>query len=616
MTPNFQTLDVTRNWRHIYLLESRQWWSQCTSQLDPEHDLVLTYDFGLRREALDRGAVALYVDHLVDPARMERNNLLTYEFFRGWHRDATGGDLFTHQGIPFGFAFRIEIWNDLIFQARIRASLERLRELRFQKLFVGTRSGLIEAVLQEMGIAFVTVAPDTAPGPPPYFFPIHQWMDEKVRSRKFKHQLKPFVARVLGVSRLWLRRHTGGRGYTKPTVFVQEYHPSRRILQHLQSDQRLRVVLAQYSWAPGLRKLWVEHPIPVWGSRKRFTAEAMQLMRRFREARQAKLVLEGGLDVTAGIFAAIEKRVAAQLPETLQTLNCVLRYLDHNPLSLEVMIANIGRMNTLVDCVCKARGVPSFFIINGMLAHAYLDEGKYADTINAYSSSIAGNYFRGMKNVCALGDPRMDDYALAKKLPRERTKRLTVTIGASGHNITNLSSYVAVEFEFLHDVLHALQTIAEEGTPLQVIIKVRDNGYREQYEAFTAEYFPGLVSEIHHSAPIRSILERTDFYISIYSQTLIEAACLGIPSVYYKKDTETLFAPFDGESELVTANSTAGMVTALRDFLAGHERFKAFLRRETLEKYIGPLDGQNLTRNLQRIYDSLGLPPPPPEATT
>ena len=610
MTTNFQTLDVTRAWRNVYLLESRQWWPECAHQLDPEQDLVLTYDFGLRHAAAGRGATALYLDHLVDPARMELNNHLTYAFFRDWHRDTTGHDLFTYRGIPFGFAFRIEIWNDLIFQDRLRACLERLRELRFQQLIVGSRSGLTESVLREMGLNFVTAPADAAPAPPTYFFPIHQWMDEKVRSRKLRHQVKPFVARVLGASRLWLSKLASRRKRTRPTVFVQEYHPTRRILQHLQSDPRLRVVLAQYSWAPGLRKLWVEHPIPVWGSQQRFSEEATRLLQRFREQRQARLILESGLDVSAGILAVLEKRVAAQLPETLRTLDSVLRYLDHNPISLEVMISNIGRMNTLVDCVCKARGIPSFFIINGILAHAYLDEGKYADTINAYSNSIAGNYFRGMRNVIALGDPRMDDYAGAKRRQRNRSEPLTVTIGASGHNITNLNSYVAVEFEFLHDVLRALQTLKDSGTALQVIIKVRDNGYREQYEAFTAEYFPGLVGEIQHSTPIRSILERTDFYVSIYSQTLIEAACLGIPGVYYKKDTETLFAPFDGASELVTAGSVAEMVTVLRDFLAGHERFNAFLQRETLEKYIGPLDGRNLARNLQRIYDSLGLAPP------
>ncbi|HEY6925283.1 MAG TPA: hypothetical protein VI653_17540 [Steroidobacteraceae bacterium] len=608
MSTNFFALDVTRAYRHVYLLESRQWWPQLQEQFDPAQDLVLTYDFGLRNEIQRRGGVALYVDHLVDPARMERNNFLTYEFFRRWHLDATGDDIFTYRQIPFGFSFRIEIWNDLIFGVRIRASLARLRELHFKTLIVGTHGNLIESALVELGVPFTPIAPGSGPPVAAYFFPIARWMDEKVRSRKLKHQLKPLAARITGLSRLWLRRLTAGRK-RKPAVFIQEYYPTRRILQYLQRDPRLQVVLAQYSWAPGLRKLLIEHAVPVWGNTRKFQEEANRLMEHFRRARYAKLVLEDGLDVTAGIFAVLEKRVAAQLPETLRTLSCVLHFFDRNPVQLEVMVANIGRMNALVHAVCQARGVPSYLIINGMLVHAYLDESKYADRINAYSVSIRDHYFRGMSNVFSLGDPRMDDYANAAQRPRTRPGPVAVTIGTAGHNITNLSSYVAVEFEFLHDILLALQIVQERGTRAHIVIKVRDNGYRDQYAAFVAEYFPGLVAEIVQGTPMRPILDRTDFYISIGSQTLIEAACLGIPSVYYKKDTEVMYPPFDAASELVTVSTVEQMVQAFEDFLSGQARFAAFMQRQTLEKYIGPLDGRNLQRNLDQIYGLLGLDP-------
>jgi CDP-glycerol glycerophosphotransferase (TagB/SpsB family) len=169
---------------------------------------------------------------------------------------------------------------------------------------------------------------------------------------------------------------------------------------------------------------------------------------------------------------------------------------------------------------------------------------------------------------------------------------------------------VAVEFEFLHDVLQALQIVKAQGADLSITIKVRDNGYRSQYEAFVQEYFPGLVELIADRVPIRSILERSDFYISIYSQTLFEASCLGIPCLYYKKDDEILFAPFDGRSELVTVSTTQDLVTAVTDFLAGHDRFDAFLQREVMEKYIGPLDGGNVERNLNQIYGLLQQPAP------
>ena len=152
-------------------------------------------------------------------------------------------------------------------------------------------------------------------------------------------------------------------------------------------------------------------------------------------------------------------------------------------------------------------------------------------------------------------------------------------------------------------MLKALQTVKEQGESLRVVIKVRANGYRGQYESFVAEYFPGMVSEIIDSQPMATVLEKTDFYISIYSQTLFEASCLRIPCLYYKKDTEILDPPFNGDCELVTVNNVKDLVHAITDFQNGHSRYDAFLQKQVMEKYIGPLDGLNLERNLNFIYE-------------
>lgn len=597
------SLDTTRAYRRVYILDSRNEWSACRPGFDPQHDLVLTFDFGLRQAVEQLGGTALFLDHLLEPAALEQDNFRVYEFLRTWHRDAAAADIFRFRGVDFGFSLRIEIWNDLIFQTRLRLCLEQVARLRREALIVATRAATVESVLAEMGMAFER-APSAAGTPlPVYAFPIHRWMDEQLRSRKFKHLLKPFVARVLGLGRLWWARLLGSR---RRAVFVQEYYPTRRILQLLQREPGLRVVQAQYSWAPGLTKLLREHPIPLWGSPHEYARDAAALLRAWRERRAARLVLGSGLDVSAGMYRVIEERIASQLADSLRVLACVIEYLDANPLQLEVMISNIGKLNTLVDCVCRSRGVRSYLIINGVLAQAYMDEGKYASVINAYSSSIRDHYFRGMDNIVCLGDPRMDAYV--PLLPRKRGERgtATITIGAAGYNVTNLNSYVAVEFDFLNDVLLAVRQLKERGVDVRVIVKVRDNGYRDQYERFVAEYFPGVVQEVLDATPMRQVLERTDFYISIYSQTLFEASCLGIPALYYKKDTESLFPPFDGRSELVTATSVEQLVAAFEDFLAGGARFDAFLRRDVMEQYIGPLDGRNLERNMNQIHAMLG----------
>jgi len=609
---NSDLCQIGKEYRKIFIVESRAWWPNCRDCFDPSADLVLTYDFGLRREVEALGGIALFIDHLVSPECMQQNNFLVYEFFRNWHLDAEGRDIFVSQGVAFGFSFRLEIWNDLIFLARTRLCVEKVIQMHCSQLLVGTQAMLIESILNELNVSFDAVPCGAVPSSTGYFFPIHRWMDEKVRSRKLRHKIKPLVARIVGRIRQWVAR-LSLVNIGKIAVFVQEYYPSRRIIDQLQRDTQLRVILAQYSWAPGIAKLFREHPIPIWGNLRNYRVEAGELLSRFRATRQSRLILTGNIDITNQIVEVIERRVAAVLSETLRTLDCVNRYFDRNPIRLEVMISNLGRMNSLVDCICKHRGIRSYMIVNGMLVHEYLDEAKYADTINAYSMSMRNNYFRSMTNVVCLGDPRMDDYALSGPRSINRVTP-TVTIGTSGHNITNLDSYVAVEFDFLSDVLRALRVVKDRGVALRIVIKVRSNGYRQQYEDFVQEYFPGLVNEILQTVPMRTVLERTDFYISIYSQTLFEASCLGIPCLFYKKDTETMFAPFDGASELVTVDNVEDLVGACDDFLAQHPRFDAFLKRSNMEKYIGFLDGKNLDRNLDYIYELLGILRAPGEA--
>lgn len=598
-----RTPDRKRPYRHILILESRDWWESCKSSFDPEKDIVLTYDLWLKREVERLGGQAFYVDHLVDNLVMQENNFLIYKFFHEWHWDADGKDIFEYRGIPFGFSFRLEIWNDFVFYARTRICLEALRGLGYEALFAGTQLGLIESALSEMKLSFVPVPADKAKDCETYYFPIHRWMDEKVRYKGIggvKYHLRDMASAMQGTLMSWADHLPGWRN-GKPAIFIQEYHPTRKLVQRLHQDSRVRLVLASFSRNRG----WFRY-IPVWGRVKKYQGEADTLMRNFRAKRCSRLILSNGVDISEGIYRIIDERISNRIAEAVRTLDCVIRYLDKNPIKLEVLIANIGQVAPLVDCVCKSRGIPSYLIINGMLGNDFLDEGKYATVINSYSVSIKEHYFRGMDNIVCLGDPRMDAYVQQAAHPRAINREApTVTIGASGHNNVDLNSYLAVEFEFLHDVLQALRIVKERGVRLRIVIKVRANGYRGQYEAFAREYFPGLVDEILDNAPMGTVLERTDFFISIYSQTLFEASCLGIPCLYYKKDTEIMDPPFDGLSELVTVGNVDDLIGAIADFRSCHERYDAFLERGVMEKYMGPLDGGNLERNLNFIYGML-----------
>lgn len=597
-----QLLDTNRKYRNILILESKDWWRSCLDLYDPIQDLVLTYDFGLQQEVNRIGGQAFYIDHLVGNQVMQENNFLAYRFLKKWYLAHDGTDIFTYREIPFGAALRIEIWNDFIFYIRNRICLEKLRELYFEKIFVATKLGLVEGVLDEMKISFSPICRESKEGQETYYLPIQQWMDEKIRYKGFggvKYRLRDIASAIQGSVMTWIDCLLGWRN-TKPAIFVQEYYPTRRIVQRLMQEHKVRLVLATFSRSLG----WFRY-VPVWGGVKKYEDQAKVLMQGFRARKFAPLILSNGVDVSESIYRIIDERISVRLAETIRTLDCVMRYLEKNPIKLEVLIANIGHVATLVDCVCKTKRIPCYLIINGFMSGDFLDESKYASIINAYSSSIKEHYFKGMDNIVCLGDPRMDQYSHGNASRIINRDVPNITIGASAHSIVDLNSYLAVEFDFIYDILSALRIVKNKGVCLRIVIKTRANGYRWQYENFTKEYFPELEIKILDSIPFNRVLEKTDFYISLYSQTLFEASCLGIPCLYYKNDSEILDPPFDGSSELVTVDNVDDLVEAIADFRSGNERYDAFLQRSVMEKYIGPLDGGNLERNLNFIYEIL-----------
>lgn len=591
--------------RNIFIVESRERWSAVQPNFDPAQDFVLTYDFALRKLVEDSGGTARYVDHLCEQSLMQENNFLMYRFFREWHLDADGADIFRYREVDFGFSFRIEIWNDYTFYVRSRLCLEQLRGFDYQQIYLDSGLPLLRETLDDMGLAFEVLecsasAESAADG---YFFPIHRWMNERLRIRLPRHVLRDLVVTVQGVAMSWLDRLADWSG-ARVGVFIQEYHPTRQLLQRLRQHQGIRVLQAHFSAAPGLMKFLRERPIPVYGRMKQFQEPATRLMEAFRQRRSAHLILSNGVDITVAVNRIIDRKIVEVLPEVLRALDCVIRYLDRHPLRLEILIANLGQVAMLVDCVAKSRGVPSYMIINGLLGNEYLDEAKYATVINSYSTSIRDNYFRGMNNIVCLGDPRMDAYAHlpAKNINRSKP---TITIGASGFSNIDLNSFLAVEFEFLHDVLLAIRNLNNPEQRFRVVLKVRPNGYSELYLKFTEEYFPDMVDLIVDNVPMRTVLDDTDLFISIYSQTLFEASCMGIPVIYHKNDREIIDPPFDGKSELVTTFDVSDLEQALQDFLMGSNRFDAFLDKSVMEKYIGPLDGNNLEHNFDFVIGLL-----------
>jgi hypothetical protein len=569
---------------NIYIIDSFNLLNQIEFNIDK--DLCLTFDFALVNHIKNKGGNILYIDNLIESETMNQNNFKFYEFFKKWHYDLNGRDIFVHKEIDFGFALRLEIWNDLTY--------------KYNNLIVGTEDKNIIQILNYLKLKFkkLNFNVETNNNLNNFYFPIHQWLDEKVRykgSRAIKYVIRDYLSLLQSLiitfyDKLFINK------FNRPLIYVQEYHPTKNIINKIYNNKKYRVLLATFS-----KSIRFYRYIPIYKNDAKFNEIADNLISTFLSNKHEKYLING-IDISDELYDIIVKRIRPRLSNYITNLDYIINYLNSENLKLIVLVTNIGKVSTLIDCVGKHYHIPRFLIINGYMSGDFLDESKHANFFNSYSISIKNHFYKNMNNVFCLGDPRMDKYA---NIPSKDINRNnpTITIGTSAHSIIDLNSFVAVEFEFMFQVLGAIASFVDIKDNFKIIIKVRPNGYIEQYQNFISLYFPFLNITILDSGTMKEIFNKTDLYISLYSQTLIEASCIGIPVIYHKNDKEKIDPPFDNNSELVTTTNTNELIVAIDDFLNNNHRFSNFLKKEILEKYIGPLDGKNIERNLDFIYD-------------
>jgi hypothetical protein len=587
---------IASSTRNIYIVEDRSCWIRTPENFDLEQDLVLTFDFSLWHLSRSMGGRAEFLDSLSTQAENQSNNFVIQDYLRHWYQDGNGEDIFRYQSINFGPSLLLEIWNGVVDEVRLALCLSVVSNTVFEKLFLISPSERLQDFVSYMGLSAEVhnVARDLSSTV--YYFPIQQWLDSKFAHSSLRLRISEYVLnkRAQGMFVLLRSRILNTK---KKNIFIHEYHPTMDLLTHFQKKSDCRVFQGDISRARGFRGLLLKDlPIPLYGRSNDFIKKSEELADDFMSQSGARIITTTGQDLTVRIKSLIHKRLIDTLPRYLQSLSSIKRNFNAMNLDLIVLISNLGRIPSLLHCIAQYSGTPSFLIINGMLLSDFMDEAKRSDFINSYSTSIRDNYFSQQDNVFALGDPRMDKYIDSRRNATV-TNRPVVTIGTSGFNPVDINSNLAVEFQFLSEVLTAIKLETKSDFLPRVILKIRANNYKHQYQSFVDEYFSMMAVEIAKENSIEEVLSKSDLYISIYSQTLFQAAALGVPTIYHKSDRELMHTPFDGESELVTTSDISSLCNAIRDFSRDSSRFDLFMERKVLEKYIGPLDGHNLQRN-------------------
>jgi len=415
---------------HVYIVESLLWWDENNELYNPKTDLVLTYDFALKYKVSKAGGQVLYIDHLVDAVRMDKNNFLINKFLHSWFLDAENQDIFQFKGVSFGDSFRLDVWNDFVSYCRLYLCLSQLLEVKIGILYLASSDRVIRDVLYKLNLKFDETQQIQEMGRT-YYFPISQWLDDRISPsglRASLYRIRELISSSYGYVMMLLDKFFLNE---KKTIFIQEYHPTRKIIDRLRKDKSVHVLLVNFSRNSKWHEKLSERLLPRMMKKQVYLVVGNQLIEKFKAEKCQSLVLDTGVDISNDVYDVVMNRIESIIEEKLRVLDSCIFYIEKNTVNLEVLIANIGLEATLFDCVCKNRGIPSYLIINGLLGDAFSNESKYASVINSYSQSIKNNYFKGMNNIVALGDPRMDSYA---RIERKSVNREcpVVVIGTSG----------------------------------------------------------------------------------------------------------------------------------------------------------------------------------------
>jgi hypothetical protein len=591
-----------KSYRHVFLVQNRAVWKSCSDNYDRENDLVLSFDFAVVNMVKLAGGEAQYIDHIVGGEIAEIYNYKTYDFFASWYKNAAGQDIFRYRGIDVGPTFRIEIWNDLTYYIRLFLNLHELfKGIKYEKCYVGMDDGIVKDVIRSLGIVTTLLSVAQGDNTSDYYFPMAKLMDESLHRADFRSQIRARVVRAIGKIRNSLGKMATA-AKTRKYVYVEYYNSTKDIILELQKSGHLRMIRSDFN---GLRDVLNGLQLPISAPiDKNNDRQAKLMLDKFIKGKCATLLVDG-TNISQEIHALIFKRISPLLARQLQIVDDVIGFFAEKRLCLMVTPFSLGLVNQLMINYCQANNVPVYTIINGLLANSFLDEAKDGTWINAYGESIKRNYFKGMDNIVCLGDPRMDEFAKLKIEKRSNCQRPTIGIGASLASNVDLNSYFAVEFEFLNDIMSVLRKLKGMGREMDIIIKLRQNNYIQQYRDFLDEYYPDLAVTLWQHVPMAQVYEKVDLYISLASQTLFEASSLGIPVLYYKNDTHYYDPPFDGSSELVTALTPDDLLKKMEAFYDRDNIYETFKEKPVMEKYVGPLDGQNLRRNMDFIYSQI-----------
>jgi len=246
----------------------------------------------------------------------------------------------------------------------------------------------------------------------------------------------------------------------------------------------------------------------------------------------------------------------------------------------------------------QAEGVATVMINDGWKGDDHQRDGLAADMALALSPSIAEHYFRRRDDpasVVVTGDPRSDG-APAPRAARRRDERLRrVLVGSFTFSPSDLNCRRSDGERFLAEVLEGVA--ASRARDAAITVKLHPADQLEIYRDIVAR-FGDLQLELTREGDVVDRLAHADVYVTTYSTSLLQAAALGLPFLYYRVNPQRLHPPFSGDPTM--ERRTASTPAALAALLDGPVSPPEDARR-WVERYVGPSDGACTARVIDAV---------------
>ena len=423
--------------------------------------------------------------------------------------------------------------------------------------------------------------------------PRNAWLRDKYERVRDGDQLAPTpsrrrIVRTIALGAINARARLRRRGC--PALLVVEYNPSREFARRYGTRRHRDWRLVRWPAKPDdllaiARAADAAILLQTPDLRTRPPAGVDRRMRAHADELDGRTLRVAGVDlwplVRDPLLALAERygRYAEALAPPLA------RELERRSVAAVLVPYDGAAYARLIVRVAQTMGIPTFVINDGFKSDEIQQEGMAADFALAWSQAMRDVYFsRRPDGAIVTGNPRAE--RLSRVTPRRRTPA-RVLVGGHTFSPIDLNCGRSDAERFLDEVLRAIAA-AREHVSAEVVVKLHGADSTSHYREILARH-PQLEVDLRIQGDVIELFGECDVYVTTYSTSLIEAAAVGLPIVYYRINAQRLGPPFSADEFL--ARRSASTPAQLAALLADPHAREAAPPEGWVERYLGPPTG-------------------------